>query len=66
MVLVYDSKFMKHQGKFRMHWLGPYEISYVMEGGVVQLKTLTREWKKGLVNESRLKFYYENQLPRSS
>jgi hypothetical protein len=24
LVLVYDSKFMKHPGKFRMHWLGPY------------------------------------------
>ena len=34
MVLVYDSKFMRHPGKFRTHWLGPYEISYVIEGGV--------------------------------
>jgi hypothetical protein len=32
-VLVYDSKFIKHLGRFRMHWLVPYEIAYVTEGG---------------------------------
>jgi hypothetical protein len=29
LVLMYDSKFIKHLGKFGMHWLGPYEIAYV-------------------------------------
>jgi hypothetical protein len=43
-----------------MHWLGPYEVAYVTEGGATQLKTLTREWKEGLVNKSRLKLYYDN------
>ena len=33
LVLLYDSKFIKHPGKFRMHWLIPYEIVYVTEGG---------------------------------
>jgi hypothetical protein len=66
LVLVYDNKFMKHPGKFRTHWLGPYEVVYVTEGGVAQLKTLNGEWKEGLVNGSRLKLYYDNQLPRSS
>jgi hypothetical protein len=63
LVLVYDSKFIKHPGKFRTHWIRPYEIAYVTEGGVVQLKTLNGEWKEGLVNGSRLKLYYDNQLP---
>jgi hypothetical protein len=49
-----------------MHWLEPYEIAYVTEGGVAQLKMLKGEWKEGLVNGSRLKLYYDNQLPRSS
>jgi hypothetical protein len=31
LVLVYDSKFIKHPRKFRTHWLGPYEIAYVTE-----------------------------------
>jgi hypothetical protein len=34
LVPVYDSKSIRHPGKFRMHWLGPYEITYVTEGGV--------------------------------
>jgi transposase InsO family protein len=65
-ILVYDSKFLRHPGKFRMHCLGPYEIAYVTEGGVAQLKTLKGEWKEGLVNGSRLKLYYDNHLPRNS
>ena len=66
LVLVYDSKFIRHPGKFRMHWLGPYEITYVTEGGVAQLKTLKGQWKEGLVNGNQLKLYYDNQLPRIS
>jgi hypothetical protein len=34
LVLLYDNKFMKHPGKFRTHWLGPFEVAYVTEGGV--------------------------------
>jgi hypothetical protein len=43
---------MKHPGKFRTHWIGPYEVAYVIEGGAAQLKTLNGEWKEGLVNKS--------------
>jgi hypothetical protein len=39
-VLVYNSKFIKHHGKFITHWLGPYVITYVIEGGAPQLKML--------------------------
>jgi hypothetical protein len=35
LVLVYDSKFIKHPRKFRRHWFRPYGIPYVTEGGVV-------------------------------
>ena len=66
LVLVYDNKFIKNLGKFRMHWLGPYEIDYVTEGGDAQLNTLNGEWKEGLVNGSQLKLYYDNQLPHNS
>jgi hypothetical protein len=48
-----------------MHWLRPYEITYVIEGGVVQLKTLNGEWKEGLVNGIQLKLYYDNQFPHN-
>jgi hypothetical protein len=66
MVLVYEIKFMRHLGKFRKHWLGPYEVVYVTEGGFAQLKTLTGDWKEGLVNRRRLKLYYDNQMPHKS
>jgi hypothetical protein len=29
LVLMYDSKFIKHPRNFRMHWLRPYEIAYI-------------------------------------
>jgi hypothetical protein len=35
LVILYDNKFMKHLGKFRTHWLRPFELSYVTEGGPV-------------------------------
>jgi hypothetical protein len=40
LVLLYDNKFLQHPGKFRMHWLGPYEVNTVTDGGSVQLKDL--------------------------
>jgi hypothetical protein len=66
LVLVYDNKFIKHPGKFATHWIRPYEIAYVTEGGVAQLKALNGEWKEGLVNGSLLNLYYDNQLPHNS
>jgi hypothetical protein len=40
LVLVYDSKSLQHLGKLKMHWLGPYEVNTVTDGGAVQLKDL--------------------------
>jgi hypothetical protein len=28
LVLLYDSKYLQHPGKLRMHWLGPYQINF--------------------------------------
>jgi hypothetical protein len=66
LVLLYENKFMKHTEEFMTHWLGLFEVSYVIEGGVALLKTLNGEWKEGLVNGSWLKLYYDNQLPHNS
>jgi hypothetical protein len=66
LVLLYDCKFMMHPGKFRKNCLGPFEVSYVTEGGFALLKTLNGEWKEGLVNGSWMKLYYDNHLPHSS
>jgi hypothetical protein len=35
LVLMYDSKAMQHLGKLRMHWLGPYEVKTITDGGDV-------------------------------
>ena len=38
LVLLYDSKFIKHPGKLQMHWLCPYLIHSITYGGEVQLQ----------------------------
>ena len=60
MVLLYDNKFMKFPSKFCMHWLGPYQVKYVTNGGVVQLAKLNGEMMLTLVNGSRLKLYSDS------
>jgi hypothetical protein len=40
LVLMYENKSIQHLGKLRMHWLGPYEVKNVRDGGDVQLKDL--------------------------
>jgi hypothetical protein len=37
LVLMYDNKPFQHPGKLRMHWLGPYEVKIVTDGGYVPL-----------------------------
>jgi hypothetical protein len=44
-----------------MHWLGPYEIKFVIDGGVVQLQDLTGKEIQGLVNGSQMKLYKDNR-----
>ena len=59
LVLMYDKKSIQHPGKLRMHWLGPYEVKTVTDGGVVQLKDLGGTELRGMINGSRLKLYKE-------
>jgi hypothetical protein len=40
-----------------MHWLGPYQVEAIINGGVVQLKYLAGNNLRGLVNDNRLKLY---------
>ena len=64
LVLLYDSKFIKFPGKFKTHWLGPYQIQQVTEGGVVQLSQLYGDLLPTWINGSRLKLYSDS-LPTS-
>jgi hypothetical protein len=33
LVLMYEKKSLHHPGKLRMHWLGPYKVQFVTDGG---------------------------------
>ena len=57
LVLLYDNKFDKFPGKFRMHLPGPYVIKEFIDGGAVQLVKLNGEPFPRKVNGSRLKPY---------
>jgi len=57
LVFLYDSGFDKFPGKFRMHWLGPYVIKEITDGGAVQLVKLNGECFLGKVNGNHLKPY---------
>jgi hypothetical protein len=56
---------MKHPGKFRTHWIRPFEVAYVTKGGFAQLNMLNGEWRDGLVNGSWFKLYCDNQLSQA-
>ena len=57
LVLMYDSKFLKHLGKLKMHWLGPYVVAHITEVGAVKLDKIDGTSVAGMINDSRLKPY---------
>ena len=57
LALLYDSKFDTFRRKFMMHWLGPYVIKEITDGGVVKLVKLNGEPFPGKVNGNHLKPY---------
>jgi len=57
LVLLYDSKFEKFLEKFRIHWLGPYVVKEVTDGGAIQLVKLNGDPFLGKVNGNYLKPY---------
>ena len=63
LVLLYDRKFRKFLGKFQMHWLGPYVVKEITNGGVVQFAKLNGELFPGKVNGIRLKLYHGDPAP---
>jgi hypothetical protein len=63
LVFLYNSKVLQHPGKLRMHWLGPYEVKDVMDGGAVQLKDIAGLDLRGMINKSWLNLYKDSRLP---
>ena len=58
LVPLYDSQFAKHPGKFHQHWMGPYMVKEINDGGAVRLATLCSDIVPGYVNGNRLKPYW--------
>jgi hypothetical protein len=46
-----------------MHWLGPYEVKFVRDGGDVHLRELAGADLIGMINGSQLKLYKETPPP---
>lgn len=49
-----------------MHWLGPYIIKHITNGGAIRLEKLNGELIEGRVNGSGLKLYRDNPIPIAS
>ena len=60
LVLMYDDKFLKHLGKLKTHWLGPYVVAYITEAGVVKIHKLDGTLVAGMINDSQLKRYRDD------
>ena len=57
---MYDNKKFKHPGKLRTHWLGPYIVTKITNGGAMKLQKLDGTKVQGLVNGSQQKLYHDN------
>lgn len=57
LVLKYDGHNEIKPGKFKIRWVGPYEIREIGENGEIKLSTLDGHEVSQAVNGSRLKLY---------
>jgi hypothetical protein len=60
LVLLYDSTYLYHPGKFFMHWLGSYVIKQITKTGVAHFGNLDGQILDRMVNGNRLKIYRDN------
>ena len=62
LILPYDSKLLNHTDKLKTHWMEPYVVIQITQGGTVQLEKLDGTPFKGLVNGSRIKSYHDSHI----
>ena len=60
LVLMYDSEIFKHPGKLKGHWLGPYVVKEIIEGGALKLERLDGTKVNRIINASQFKPYFDN------
>ena len=56
--LLYDKFFLKHLGKLKTHWLGPYMIAHITKADIVKLHKQDGTPVAGMINGSYLKPYH--------
>lgn len=61
LVLKYDGRNKIKPGKFKIRWVGPYQIRAVDDNGAIKLSTLDGRELSQAVNGSRLKLYRVRQ-----
>ena len=66
LVLLYDSKFIKHPGKLQMHQLSPYLVRSIHSRGAVQLQQLDGIVLPKLINGIRLNPYRTRPEPHTT
>ena len=57
---MYYSKFLKHPGKLKTHWLGPYVVAHITEAGAIKLHKLDGTLVASMINNSKLKPYRDD------
>ena len=60
LVLMYANNFFKHPRKLKTHWLGPYLVKEIVDGGAMKLEKMDGMEVRGHINGSRLKPYFDN------
>ena len=57
LVLLYDIRFQKFPGKFRLHWLGPYKVRVIHVNSSFELENFAGNILPTRLNGNRLKVY---------
>ena len=60
LVLMYDKKFLKHLGKLKIDWLGPYVVVHITKASAVTLHKLDGTPVMCMINGIRLKPYRDD------
>jgi hypothetical protein len=58
LVLLYDSRFQKFPGKFKLHWMGPYKVKIAHDNGSFELIDFEGTALPTRINGYRLKKYH--------
>ena len=58
LVLLYDSRFQKFLGKFKLHWMGPYQVKIPHDNGSFDLVDFEGKTLLTHINDYRLKKYH--------